>query len=390
MHKDRGRKNRFSPRKPLHAVGENTPYALDLRSNKKAFLCNIFQKTHSPLESIKMNEDDKMLRFGVVGTGWITDEYIAGALATGLWELAAVYSRTMERAEEYAGKMGAGSCFDSIEAMAEYDKIDAVYIASPNMLHYEHCKVFLEKGKHVICEKPLTAQSDKLTELQKIADENSLIFLEAIMYMHLPQREELKAALAETGRISMAKLDFCQRSSKYDSYLSGQLPNIFNPAMETGALMDLGVYCVYPALDIFGLPESVSADAVMLESGVDAQGIITMKYPECLVTLTYSKVGQAVAGSEFQGKNGTVYVKSISRLEGIELRTNSGKEKQLHGSDEKSRLMGYEAADLHRYITCPGETEEEYRYCSELSIKVSRFMEETRAIQGIKFESDKS
>lgn len=46
----------------------------------------------------------------------------------------------------------------------------------------------------------------------------------------------------------MVKLDFCQRSSKLDSYLEGELPNIFNPALETGALMDLGVYCVYPAL----------------------------------------------------------------------------------------------------------------------------------------------
>ena len=330
-----------------------------------------------------------MLRFGVVGTSWITDEYIKGAEDTGLWRLEAVYSRTMKRAEEYAAKKAAPNCFDSIEAMAASDKIDAVYIAGPNMLHYEHSKIFLKSGKHVICEKPLTAQAHRLSELQNIADENGLVFLEAMMYMHLPQRKKLKTALAEIGEITMAKLDFCQRSSKYDSYLRGELPNIFNPAMETGAFMDLGVYTVYPALDIFGLPRSVSADAIMLKSGADAEGTVTMKYPERLVTMTYSKVGQAAAGSEFQGKNGTVYVKSISRLEGIEIIKNNGEKTLLHGEDEKSDLMGCEAADFYRFIKNPAETAEEYKGCAEMSLKVSRFMEETRAKLGIKFKSDK-
>ena len=67
------------------------------------------------------------------------------------------------------------------------------------------------------------------------------------MYLHLPQRKLLEDTLQQLGQISLVKLDFCQRSSKLDRYLQGELPNIFNPALETGALMDLGVYCVYPA-----------------------------------------------------------------------------------------------------------------------------------------------
>ena len=89
-----------------------------------------------------------MLRFGTIGSGWICDEYIHGAKDSGLWELTAVYSRTKERAEEYARRHGAKYAFTSLEEMAASDCIDAVYISSPNALHYEHSKAFLERGKH--------------------------------------------------------------------------------------------------------------------------------------------------------------------------------------------------------------------------------------------------
>ena len=79
-----------------------------------------------------------MLRFGTIGSGWICDEYIHGAKDSGLWELTAVYSRTKERAEEYARRHGAKYAFTNLEEMAASDCIDAVYISSPNALHYEH------------------------------------------------------------------------------------------------------------------------------------------------------------------------------------------------------------------------------------------------------------
>ena len=78
----------------------------------------------------------------------------------------------------------------------------AVYIASPNALHFEQCKLFLERGKHVLCEKPLCAQGDKVAQLQQLAQERGLVFLEAIMYLHLPQRKILEDALGQLGKLS--------------------------------------------------------------------------------------------------------------------------------------------------------------------------------------------
>ena len=132
-----------------------------------------------------------MLRFGIIGTSWITNSYVAGALDSGLWEFTAIYSRTEEKGLAFGKQYGVTNVFTDLEAMAKSDLIDAVYIASPNMLHMEHARICLENGKHVICEKPLSAHAETVIELQKLADERGLIFLEAIMFMHLPQRKLL-------------------------------------------------------------------------------------------------------------------------------------------------------------------------------------------------------
>ncbi len=329
-----------------------------------------------------------MLRFATIGSGWITDEYIAGAKDTGLWQLIAVHSRSLKRAREYAQKHGAQHAFTQVEELARCPEVDAVYVASPNALHYEHCKILLEQGKHVICEKPLCAQAAKTRELIELAADKQVVFLEAIMYMHQPQRKKLEEALSKIGKITMAKLDFCQRSSKLDRYLAGELPNIFNPQMETGALMDLGVYCVYPALHLFGRPESFSVESLPMKSGADGGGVITMRYPDKLVALTYSKLGQAGADSDFQGTQGTVAVQSISRLGGITLQRRDGSREVIHGQDEKYRLMGAEAQSFHRFITQPQESQEEYALCTQLSLETSEFMEEARHKAGIAFSSD--
>lgn len=329
-----------------------------------------------------------MLNFGTVGSGWICEEYIRGAKSTGHWRLSAVYSRDKARAEEFAGKHGAALCFTDIEALAACPQVDAVYVASPNALHYDQCKAILARGKHVICEKPLCAQAGKVRELARLAAEKGVVFLEAIMFMHLPQRRVLEEALGRIGRITMARLDFCQRSSKLDAYLAGSLPNIFNPSLETGALMDLGVYCVYPALYLFGLPERWSAVSKLMDTGADQSGAITMEYPDKLVSLTYSKVGQAGAGSDFQGLDGTVSVESISTLGKMSLRMRDSSSEALFGREEKHLLMSHEAEDFYRYITQPEEYRAEYARCTELSLQVSEFMEKVRMAAGPRFPGE--
>ena len=332
-----------------------------------------------------------MLRFATVGTSWITQEYIRGALDTGLWQLKAVYSRDRAKGATFAAPYGTDLIFTDLEELAKSPAVDAVYVASPNALHFSQGKLFLENGKHVICEKPVCAQSAKVDILQRIAQEHGVIFLEAIMFLHQPQLAILKDALQKIGNISLARIDFCQRSSKLDAFLAGkEIPNIFNPAMEAGALMDLGVYCVYPALALFGKPDRFSVETQRLSTGIDGADIVTLHYPDKLVLLMCSKLGQAGANTDFQGTQGTVAVESISRLANITLLKRDGPVLDLYGSDEKSVLMGREAADFYRYITQPAESAEEYAQCSRLSLETAVLLEQIRHAAGICFPGDQN
>ena len=194
------------------------------------------------------------MHYAVIGTGWIVDSYIQGAALTGKWELAAVCSRSREKGLQFGSNYGVSTVYTSVEELAADPAVEAVYVASPNRFHYEQSKLLLNAGKHVLCEKPITVSPEECEELQQLAAAKGLIYMEAIMMLHLPQRQAVLDALPQLGRITSAHFDFSQLSSKYPALLRGELPNIFNPKMATGSLMDLGVYCVFPALDWFGEP----------------------------------------------------------------------------------------------------------------------------------------
>ena len=214
-----------------------------------------------------------MVRYGTIGSGWIVDAFIAGAQqGAPQLEHRAVYSRSRETGEAFARKHGVNLVFTDLEAMAASDQIDAVYIASPNAFHYSQAKLFLEHGKHVLCEKTCVVNSAQMKELCRLADQNGVVFMEAIKFMHLPERMILREALAFVGPVHLARFDFSRYSSKFPQYLAGQCPNIFNPKMAAGCLMDMGIYSVFPAVHLFGLPRRVSASAVMLRTGADGAG----------------------------------------------------------------------------------------------------------------------
>lgn len=325
------------------------------------------------------------IRYGVIGTGWITDTFIEGA--QGL-ELRAVCSRTRERGEAYARQYGAAQVFTDPAAMARDDGIDAVYIASPNRLHAPLSRLFLENGKHVLCEKPLAARPEEVEALQALARERGLVYMEAIMLLHMPQLAILQEAVARLGRLSSAHFTFCQLSSKYPAYLRGESPNIFNPALETGALQDLGVYCVYPAVLLFGVPDGLTAAASFLDTGADGAGGALFRYADKHVALTWSKTGQGTAPSQIVGDAGCLTIGSISKLEDMVLTENGGEPQRLWAAEEKPVLMGHEAARFAQAIAepeaCAGWLETEAR----LALEVHRCMREIRRQAGIVFPTD--
>ena len=322
------------------------------------------------------------MRYGVIGTGWIAKSFIDGARMLCNPDFVAVYSRTEENGSRFAAENGIDKVYTDINEFANGD-FDAVYIASPNRLHFEQTKLMLLSGKHVICEKPITVEPAELSELQALANEKGLIYIEAIMYMFNPARDLLKNAVSKIGRITSVHFDFSQLSSKYPAYLRGELPNIFNPALATGCLMDLGIYCVYPALDLFGMPEKITACAHFMGSGADGSGNSAFLYGDKLVNLTYSKLGQDRLGSQIFGDEGTITIESISKLINMKLIDNKGSVTEIIGDVAKEKIMGYEAQTFEKFIADPSDPY--YEAVKERALQVSRVMKEIREISGISF-----
>lgn len=328
------------------------------------------------------------IKFATIGTSNITNEFITGTEALQNMLHSAIYSRTKESGEAFSSKHKNVPVYTSLDELCKAD-IDAVYVASPNKYHYEQCKFLLEHGKHVLCEKSVSAHPEEVKDLQNIASKNNLIFMEALMFMHFPSKNILTDALSKIGNIYSVNLNFCQRSSRYDALMAGALPNIFNPECETGALLDLGVYCVYPALYYFGMPNKIKASSQLLPTGVDGTGSVIFEYSDKIVNLSYSKLCQGMSPSEFTGDNGSVTVDSISQLGNITLYPRSGKPQQLWGIEDKPTLMSYEASAFADFVISGNTQNEYYKRCSELSLMASKVMYEVRMQTGIIYQSDK-
>ncbi len=335
------------------------------------------------------------LRYAVIGTSKITQQYIAGADVTGQWQLCAVYSRARNTGEAFAVQQGlfAGDVFTDLDTFGASDAFDAVYIASPNALHYAHCKCMLEHGKHVICEKPFTSYPWQMEELYAIAARKGLVLMEAMMFMHQPAHPALQQAIAQLGQVQMVLFDNCRRSPQYDRLMAGLHPNVFNPALHTGALMDMGVYCLYPALALFGRPDSFTATATLLPEGTDACGVVTLQYPETVVELRYSKSATSAMGSEILGDEGRISIGSILHSTNMVQSLADESTREIWGEATKTQLMANEAADFARYILqgaadAAGKCDAvraEYLHCRDVALLVCEYLEKIRKEIGLAF-----
>jgi predicted dehydrogenase len=286
-----------------------------------------------------------MIRFGVIGTNWITDRLLTAAKEHQEFKLTAVYSRTEEKAKEFAEKHGASLIYTNIEEFAKSEEIDAVYIASPNSLHSEQAIQLMNNGKHILCEKPIASNVKELEEMIEAATRNQVLLMEAMKTTLLPNFKSIQENLHKIGKIRRYVASFCKYSSRYDAYKQGTILNAFNPTFSNGSLMDLGVYCIYPMVVLFGKPKTIKAEAIMLESGVDGAGSVLMEYEEMEAIISHSKITDSYLPSEIQGENGTILLDKISEPERVEIRYKDGTVENIGQSNEHSPMF-YEVKEF--------------------------------------------
>lgn len=290
-----------------------------------------------------------MIRFAVIGTNWITRQFVDAAHETGKMKLTAVYSRSLEQAQAFSNDYPVDHLFTSLEQMAQSDALDAVYIASPNALHCQQSLLFLQHRKHVICEKPLASNSREVEAMIACARDNQVVLFEAFKTASLPNFHILQQSLPNVGKLRKALINYCQYSSRYQRYLDGENPNTFNPAWSNGSIMDIGYYCLASAVALWGEPYSVKATASLLESGVDAHGTVILDYGDFDVTLLHSKVSQSTTPSEIQGEEGSLVIEHISECQRVSFVPRGGKTQDL-SQPQHINTMLYEAETFARLV----------------------------------------
>ncbi|ECK9999548.1 Gfo/Idh/MocA family oxidoreductase [Listeria monocytogenes] len=327
------------------------------------------------------------MKLGIMGTNWITDSFIEGAINSGEWNLTAVYSRTEEKARAFGEKYGDLTYFTDIEEMGKSDALDAVYIASPNALHYQHAVSLLKNKKHVIVEKSIFSTVAELEHAHQIARENNVFLFEAARHIQEPNFKRLQENIEKVGTIHGATLAYMKYSSRYDQVLNGEEPNIFSLKFSGGSIVDLGVYPLYSAITLFGEPIKATYFATKLPTGVDGLGPIILEYPTFNITIIQGKNSQSFLPSEIYGQKGTLIVDPLTGIEKITFYDNATKEETELAGPVVANDMQFEAAEFARIIE--QSDRDTYEYLADLSLKVLRVSNELRHQNDIWFDAEK-
>ncbi|TMP70867.1 gfo/Idh/MocA family oxidoreductase [Pseudoalteromonas sp. S1609] len=330
------------------------------------------------------------MNFVIVGTNFISDTLLAAANTLSNFNLYGICSRQISSGERFLANHPTNTdakIFTSIDAVCQDKQVDVVYIAAPNSLHSAYAIQCLKAGKHVLGEKPSAANSKQLAAILTAAKQHQRLYMEAMMTTHLPNFAHLQAALKKIGTPRKFIGQFSQYSSRYDKYKNGERPNTFLPEFANGALLDLGIYPLYLVIALWGVPRSVHASGVLLESGVDGAGDVLLNYPDRQAVISYSKISQGENITEIQGELGRIRIEAVSQLKKIEFIANNG-HKELISTEFDEHFMKYE---LENFINTIEQNQGESSVNThQLSVDVMQVLDTARAQLGVVYPADLS
>lgn len=327
-------------------------------------------------------KETDMIRFGMIGTGKIAEKFWQANRYGKDFELTAVYSRTLERARAFGFQKGRLQYFDDLEAFANSDCIDAVYVASPNCCHHDQVMTLLKAGKHVLCEKPMASNYREAQEMFAEAERQNLILLEGMRSIYAPSFQKMLPYMETLGTIRRATLQYCQYSSRYDNYKRGIIENAFKPELSNGALMDIGVYVVSCMIRLFGAPKSIKASGIKLQNGVDGAGTILMEYPDMIGEAIYSKITDSAMPSQIQGEDASMLVQEIDNIKDLRI-VRKGVVQSIH-FEQSDNILNYETQEFIKMI----KTGMGWEKSREITLETMKVLDEARKQLHIVFPAD--
>jgi len=250
---------------------------------------------------------DHPIRWGIVGLGRIAHAFARDLAIVEGGELVAVGSRSEENARAFASEHGAAHAFGSYESVFRHPDVDVVYVATPHHQHAELSIAALTCGKHVLCEKPVAINAAQTNQMIAAARTHKRFFMEGLWSRFIPAISEVVSQVkqGELGPIRYVQADF--------SFPVGQDAGsrIRDPEQGGGSMLDMGIYPVFLAYVLLGMPRSVSAHMVTSDSGVDEQMAVIMEYGNALATAYSGFASQSNMQATISGETGRIVLHPV-------------------------------------------------------------------------------
>ena len=287
------------------------------------------------------------LRWAVIGCGVIANQ-MAESLALAGRRLQGVANRHRDKAEAFAARWGVAKVYDSPEELYADPEIDAVYVTTPHNTHIHYLRGALGAGKHVLCEKSVTLNSDELAEALAIADANHVQLVDATTVLHMPLYRELirRAMAGEFGAMNLAQLNF----GSYKEF--DPKSRFYSRDLAGGAMLDIGVYALSLArLFMVSQPDDVVSVVNACETGVDVTSGIVMRNAELqMAVISLSLHSKQPKRAMLSFERCYVEVMEYPRADHATITwTADGRREEVRAGEEAYALC-YEVADLERAV----------------------------------------
>ncbi len=250
-------------------------------------------------------------RWGILGAGSIAKAFTHGVGMSDRCVVSAVASRSLDKAKQFADEAGIETAHGSYEDLLADSNVDGVYIATPHHLHPQWAIQAAEAGKHVLCEKPVALNVAQAAAMIQTAREHDVFFMEAFMYRCHPQTAKL-IELLQAGVIGEVRV--IEASFGFNSKFNAE-SRLYKNAFGGGGIMDVGCYPVSMARLIAGAvegkpfldPVSVSGNAELTETGVDAYAAAVLKFGNGILAQVSTAVQSGLSNTvEIRGSEGRI------------------------------------------------------------------------------------
>ncbi|NQK00776.1 Gfo/Idh/MocA family oxidoreductase [Streptococcus suis] len=286
-------------------------------------------------------------KWATLGTGVIANELVQALQAMG-GNLYSVANRTYDKGVEFAQKYGIEKVYREIDEVFEDPEVDIIYISTPHNTHINYLRKALNVGKHVLCEKSITLNSEELAEAIQLAEENQVVLAEAMTIFHMPIYRQLSEVIAsgKLGDLKMIQMNF-------GSYKEYDMTNrFFNKNLAGGALLDIGVYALsFVRWFMTEKPNQVLSQVKLAPTGVDEQvGIFLSNDAGEMATIALTLHAK-------QPKRGTIaYDKGYIELyeyprgqKAVITYTEDGSQEVIEAG-ETAKALSYEVADMEKAV----------------------------------------